>query len=236
MKTRKDDKADLENKRGLFRDLGLVVGLGIILWAFTYKSYPEGPASLEMDDVIIDEEVIPMTQRELKPPPPPPPAPPEVLQVVEDDIEIKEIELESTEIDEDTEIALIEEVEEATDEVFNFVNVENKPVFPGCEDEPTEDARFACFNRQMQVVIANNFKFPELSRQMGSQGRVWVDFVIEKDGRVSNVRVARTSGDENIDKEAVRVVREHFPKMTPAKSGGRPVRMSYTVPINARLQ
>lgn len=236
MKSRKTQNADLENKRGLFRDFGLVAGLGVILFLLSFKTYPPKVDNLTMDDVVIDEEIIPMTQREIKPPPPPPPAPPEVLQVVEDEIEIEEIQLESTEVDEDTEIALIEEVEEATDEVLSFVNVENKPVFPGCEDEPTEDARFQCFQRQIQVRIAQNFEFPELSRQMGSQGKVWIDFVIEKDGSISNVTIARSSGDENIDNEAVRVIRNHLPKMIPAKVGGRAVRMNYTVPINARLQ
>lgn len=236
MKSRKNFKADLENKRGLFRDIGLVVGLGAIYVMFAWKTYAPKVEALQVTGTFDDEMIVPITERPIEPPPPPPEAPPEVLEIVENDIEIEEIEFESTEVTEETEIALIDEIPEASDEIMNFVNVENKPVFPGCEDEPTEDARFLCFQTQIQTTLAKEFVFPEMSKQMGSQGKVWIDFVIERNGAVSNVTVARTSGDEYIDKEAVRSVKEGLPKFIPAKSGGRAVRMRYTVPINARLQ
>jgi protein TonB len=82
--------------------------------------------------------------------------------------------------------------------------------------------------------ISKNFKFPEMARQMGIQGRVFVNFVIEKDGSISNVTVAR-SVDPLLDDEAVRVVKK-LPKFQPAKQRGKSVRMQYTVPINAKLQ
>jgi protein TonB len=73
-----------------------------------------------------------------------------------------------------------------------------------------------------------------MARQMGIQGKVWVSFIIEKDGRITDVTVDR-GVDKLLDEEAVRVVKL-FPKMTPAKVGGRAVRMRYSLPINARLQ
>ena len=94
--------------------------------------------------------------------------------------------------------------------------------------------RFNCFNIKTRQFIGKNFEFPEMARQMGIQGKVWVSFIIEKDGRITDVAVDR-GVDKLLDEEAIRVVRM-FPKMTPAKVGGRSVRMRYSLPINARLQ
>ncbi|MFM8564797.1 MAG: energy transducer TonB, partial [Bacteroidota bacterium] len=164
--------------------------------------------------------------------PPPPPAPVEVFKIVDNKIDIVELDLVSTEIDDDATVEIMEV--EAVEEVFNFVNVENKPLFPGCENLATEEERFNCFNTKTRQFIGKNFEFPEMARQMGIQGKVWVSFIIEKDGRITDVTVDR-GVDKLLDEEAVRVVKL-FPKMTPAKVGGRAVRMRYSLPINARLQ
>ena len=124
--------------------------------------------------------------------------------------------------------------EEESDEIFNFAVVENKPVFPGCEKFATEDEKFMCFNQQIMKHIGKNFEFPELARQMGIQGKVYVNFVIERNGRVSSITIAR-GVDKLIDDEAIRVIKK-LPTFQPAKQRGKPVRMQYTVPINARLQ
>jgi TonB family protein len=147
---------------------------------------------------------------------------------------LEEVEFESTETDESEEIEIIEEVEDAEDEIFNFAVVENKPIFPGCENLATEDEKFMCFNQNIMQHIGKKFEFPELARQMGIQGKVYVNFIIEKNGKVSNVTIAR-GVDKLIDDEAIRVIKL-LPKFTPAKQRGKPVRMQYTVPINARLQ
>ena len=150
---------------------------------------------------------------------------------------LEEVEFESTETDESEEIEIIEEVEDAEDaedEIFNFAVVENKPIFPGCENLATEDEKFMCFNQNIMQHIGKKFEFPELARQMGIQGKVYVNFVIEKNGKVSNVTIAR-GVDKLIDDEAIRVIKL-LPSFIPAKQRGKPVRMQYTVPINARLQ
>ena len=151
-----------------------------------------------------------------------------------DDLEIEEVEFASTETDESEVIEIIEEVEEAEDEIFNFAVVENKPYFPGCENLATEDEKFMCFNQNIMQHIGEKFEFPELARQMGIQGKVYVNFVIEKNGEVSNVTIAR-GVDKLIDDEAIRVIKL-LPAFIPAKQRGKPVRMQYTVPINARLK
>lgn len=235
MEPKKNPKADLENFRLMFVLAGLVFALAITISAFEYKSYDQSLTDLgELDDVE-DEEIIPITQREVAPPPPPPPPPPEVIEVVEDDVELEEeLEIESTETDETEEVEVIEQEEEESDEILNFAIVESVPVFPGCENAKNNDERTACFNTQIRKFIAKNYKFPEMARQMGLQGKVYVNFVIEKNGKISNIEVVR-GVDPLLDDEAVRVVKK-LPKLQPAKQRGRPVRSRFTLPFNLKLQ
>lgn len=234
MKNRKADSLNLENKKVTFFLAGLVFTLSVVFIAFEWRFYERSLMDLGQLNIDADDEIIPITQRQQQPPPPPPPAPPEVIQIVENDLEIEEVPFETTEFDESDEIEFIEDVDEDTDEIFNFAVVENKPVFPGCEKFATEEERFNCFNQSIMTHIGKNFKFPEMARQMGIQGRVFVNFVIEKDGSISNVTVAR-GVDPLLDDEAMRVVKG-LPRFQPAKQRGKPVRMQYTVPINAKLQ
>jgi protein TonB len=234
MKNRKNPEADLESKKGFFWQIGLTFALGVIYFAMSYKTYERDLLDLGTVDAIIDDEIIPITQRPTTPPPPPPPSAPEMIQIVDDDIEIEEFEFETTETDQTEVVEFFETVDEGTDEVFSFAVVENRPVFPGCENEPTEEARYDCFQKSLVRFVSREFKFPEMSKKLGSSGRVFVNFVIEKDGSISNVTVAR-GVDKLLDEEAVRVVKQ-LPKMTPAKQRGKPCRTSYTLPINAKIQ
>jgi len=234
MKNRKTYKANLENKKSTFFLLGLVFTLASVIFFIELKQYENTLMDLGTLTGIEDDEIVPITNRDIAPPPPPPPAPPEVIQIVEDDIEIEEIEFESTETDESEEIEIVEEVEEESDEILSFAVVENKPIYPGCENEPDEEARFKCFNRNIMKTVQKNFTYPEMARQMGLSDKVWVSFVIEKNGKISNVKVARGQYDD-LNDEAMRLIKL-LPKMTPAKQRGKPVRMSYTVPINFKLQ
>lgn len=234
MKNRKSDSVNLEHKKTMFFLIGMVVTLMTIWVSFEWRSYERNLMDLGQLEIDVDDEIIPITQTQQKPPPPPPPAPPEVIQIVENEAEIEEVEFESTEMEESEEIEFVEDIEEETDEIFNFAVVENKPVYPGCEKYATEDEKFQCFNSSIIKHINKNFKFPEMARQMGIQGRIYVNFVVEKDGSISNVTIAR-SVDKLLDDEAIRVVKK-LPKFAPAKQRGKAVRMQYTVPINAKLQ
>ncbi|RIH65549.1 energy transducer TonB [Mariniphaga sediminis] len=228
MEVKKSPKADLENKRNLFLMLGLVIALGLVLAAFEYKTSPKKVDSLgkvEMQEV--EEEIIPITrEQEVKPPPPPPPKVVEVLNIVEDDVEIEdELEIEDTEVTEDMIIDVApvistqEEEEEEDTQVF-FI-VEDMPEFPGGE-------------MALRQFIANAIKYPVIAQENGIQGRVYVTFVVDKDGSISDARIAR-GVDPSLDKEALRVVNT-LPKWKPGKQRGKPVRVSYTVPINFVLQ
>ncbi|QNR22866.1 energy transducer TonB [Croceimicrobium hydrocarbonivorans] len=235
MQVKKTEKADLENYRGLFVQFGLVLSLLLCIVLIEWKTYDTSVADLGELDVEIDDEIIPITNREVAPPPPPPPPPPEVIEVVEDDVELEEeLEIQTTETDMMEEVEVIEFEEEESDEILNFAVVESVPIYPGCEDAKDNAERKTCFQQNVMQFVLREFEFPEMARQMGIGGRIYVDFVIEKDGSISNVQVVR-GVDKLLDDEAVRVVKK-LPKLTPAKQRGKPVRMNFTLPINAKLQ
>ena len=229
MESKKSPKADLENKKNVFFMLGLVVALGVTLLAFEWTTKPTKADDLgQIQTQEVEEEIIPITrEQEVKPPPPPPPPKVvEVLNIVDDDVEIEdELEILDTEADDETVIdvaPVIEtEEEEEEEEAQVFFIVEDMPEFPGGE-------------LALRKYIANAIKYPVIAQENGIQGKVYVTFVVDKDGSISDARIAR-GVDPSLDKEALRVVNT-LPKWKPGKQRGKPVRVSYTVPINFVLQ
>lgn len=229
MELKKSPKADLENKRNIFVQLGLVVALAISLYSFESTSKVDQVGSLgTVADQTVEEEIIPVTrQDEVKPPPPPPP--PKVvdmLVIVDDNTEIEdELEIEDTEATDKTAITAVmqvaEEKEEEKEEAAVFFIVEEMPDFPGGQ-------------LALRKFIAQAIKYPVIAQENGIQGKVFVNFVANKDGSVTGAKIAR-GVDPALDKEALRVVNS-LPKWKPGKQGGKPVRVSYTVPINFVLQ
>lgn len=228
MEIKKTPQADLESKKGLFTEIGLVIVLGCVLAAFEWSTTDQKVDTQGMvEEVVVEEEMIPITrQEEVKPPPPPPPPKAmDIINIVEDDVEInEELELLDSEFDENAEIEFQEvEVEEEVveEETEVFMIVEQMPVFPGGDEA-------------LRRFLATEVKYPVIAQENGIQGRVFVSFVINKNGEVTDVKVARPF-DPNLDKEAVRVVKS-MPKWQPGMQRGRAVRVSYTVPINFVLQ
>ena len=227
MEVKKSPKADLESKKSVFMQIGLVAVLAMVLIAFEWTTTDVDVSQFEMvEDLEAEEEIMPITrQEEVKPPPPPPPPKvADVLNIVEDDVELdEELDIEDTEMDEDTEIDFadlaMEEEEEEDAPVF-FI-VEDMPEFPGGETE-------------LRKYIAQSVKYPVIAQENGIQGRVYISFVVSKKGEVTEVKVAR-GVDPNLDKEAIRVVKA-MPKWKPGKQRGKAVKVSYTVPINFVLQ
>ena len=236
MQLKKNPKADLEAKKGIFFALGLVLSLSFVLIAFEWKTYEESASSLgqlKMDD--IEDEIIPITQQNQPPPPPPPPPPPqEILEIVEDDKEIEdEVEIEDSEADMETEI--FEQPEEVIEEPEIFTIVEDMPVFPGCEDAGSRSEMDQCTNVEIQKFIAKNTKYPAMARDAGVSGRVFVRYMIDENGKVRDVTIVRgVPGGKALEQEAVRVINE-LPKMKPGKQRGKAVRVQYTVPVNFKL-
>ena len=216
MEPKKNPEISLENKKGLFFQMGLIITLVIVLVAFEWKSYEKvdyNLGQLNLED--LEEEIIPITKQEVKPPPPPPP-PPEVIEIVEDEVEIEdELEIEDTESDEDIAI----EIEEESDDDF-FMVVENMPEFPGGDEG-------------LMRYIQKNVKYPPIAKEYNITGKVYIQFIVDKTGSVTNVKVVR-GVDKNLDAEAVRVVKS-LPKYKPGKQRGQNVRVMFTIPINFTL-
>ncbi len=228
MEIKKTPSADLENKKGLFTEIGLAIVLGVVLAAFEWTSQDAQINVSDMpDEVAVEEELVPITKMdEIKPPPPPPPPKMvDLINIVDNNTEINdELDVFDTEMDEDTEIEYQEvevKEEEPVEEEEIFLIVEQMPQFPGGDEA-------------LRKYLAQSVKYPVIAQENGIQGRVFVSFVVAKNGEVTNVKVARPF-DPNLDKEAVRVV-QSMPKWAPGMQRGKAVKVSYTVPINFVLQ
>ena len=220
MEPKKNPDIDLEKKRGLFIQIGLVVALFIVFRSLEYRAYEVAAfdlGALMMED--IEEEIIPITEREIKPPPPPPPM--EELVIVEDEEEIEEeLEIEDMEVDEETEIEIVEEEEEIEDDVI-FQVVEQMP-------------KFGNGDADLLNYLSKNIKYPQMARESGISGIVYVKFVVDKTGKVGDVQVLRGIGG-GCDKEAVRVVKG-MPSWTAGKQRGKPVSVYYNLPVRFVLR
>ncbi len=236
MQPKKNPKVDLSKNSSLYFVIGLALILFFTWQAIEWKTYEKSLYDYEALNVEEeDDEEIPITEQIKTPPPPPPPPPaPEIIEVVEDEEEVEETVIESTETDED-EIVEVEEVEieeEFEDVDVPFAVIEDVPIFPGCEKVKKSERR-DCFQEQMNKHIRKNFRYPEIAQEMGIQGRVYVNFIIAKDGQITNIRMR--GPDKNLEKEAERIVSK-LPQMTPGKQRGRPVRVPFSIPITFRLQ
>ena len=241
MEIKKSPKSNLENYSKLFMQLGLVLALFVTYVAIENKTYDKqyeqlGDANLGTD---IEEETIVMTPPPPPPPPPsaPPPPTPEKIEVVEDDKEIEETIIESTETDESeaVEVEEIEEVEEEEEVIEDvpFSVIEEVPVFPGCKGSKAE--KKTCFSKKMMKHVSKYFD-TELANELGldsGKKRIYVQFKIDKTGNVSNIN-ARAPHPKLKD-EAIRIIKK-LPKMTPGRQRGRAVGVPYTVPITFSVE
>jgi periplasmic protein TonB len=223
MEAKKTPKADLTRKTGMFLNLGLLISVGLVLFAFEYKSYDDR-ALRDLGTIDDDfEELldIPITEQ---PPPPPPPVEQPIIEEIPDEVEIEEkIEVNfDVDVKEETVIKEVEisdaPVEEKADEIFDVV-----------ENPPMPQGGMEGWNQYLQ----KNLKYPTQARRMGIEGTVYVVFVVNTDGSIQDVDVLRGIGG-GCDEEAIRVVR-NAPKWTPGKQRGRPVRVKMRLPIRFKL-
>jgi len=224
MEKKKSDKANLELKKPMFMRIGLVAALLVAIVAFEWRTYER--VAVQRDFIVdeVEEEEIPITEREEKPPPPPPPPPPPVIEIVEDEVVIEdEVEIEEVEVDEDTEVEIqeIEIVEEEVEEQTIFRVVEENPGFKG------GDAALAKY-------LQSNIVYPAMARENSIEGLVYVEFVVNPDGHVSNAKILKGIGG-GCDEEALRVINK-MPKWNPGKQRGKPVRVYCTLPVNFGLK
>ena len=226
MEEKKSPKANLENKKLMFTQIGMIIALLVAWLAFEHKSYDkrEIDPSLLNREVVIDEEMVEITkQEEQKPQPVEVPKQTTQLEIVQDDVEVEDIdinaEVEQNEVIEEYVPVEVEEEEVVEQEIFKIV--EEMPSYPGGE-------------QKLMEYVAKNIKYPQIARETGIQGRVYVNFVVEPDGSVSNVSVLRGIGG-GCDEEAMRVVK-NMPKWKPGKQRGKAVRVQYMLPVNFKLQ
>jgi periplasmic protein TonB len=223
MELKKSPKADLESKRRIFLQTGIVLALVLVLVAFEWKTYDRKVVDLGvLEQDFVEEEDIPVTRQET-PPPPPPPDPSTELVIVEDDVEIEQefvIDVEATATTVVRDYVPIQVKEEEIAEEVIFTIVEENPSFPD-----GDEARMR--------YLAQNIKYPQMARESGIQGIVFVTFVVERDGNITDVRLLRGIGG-GCDEEAIRVVKG-MPRWTPGKQRGQPVRVQFNLPIRFTL-
>lgn len=228
MITKKTDRGNLDNKRTLFLLLGFVVVLGLVYAGFELFANEEKAAAFQMPDddfiEVKDEDVIATDQT---PPPPPEPVQQQqavVLNIVEDNIKVSTDFDFSQDVFQDDAIAEIEEevevVEEETDVTPPVYFTEEMPEFPGGMEA-------------LNSFLTKEIQYPEVARNNGITGTVLVEFVVERDGRVSNAKV-KVPLYPDCDKEAVRGIMA-MPKWKPGKNMGKPVRCFYQVPVTFRM-
>jgi len=223
MELKKNPQADLFKKSGFYMSIGLMVSLLLTVMAFEWKSYDDNDlVNLGTLDADFEElQDIPITEQ--PPPPPPQVTPPEIIEVPDEEEIEEEIEVNlDVEVTEETVIedVVFEEApeEEAADEIFQFV-----------EDQPAPVGGMKAFYE----YVGKNMKYPAQARRMGIEGKVYVTFVVDKDGTLSDVKVLKGIG-AGCDEEAVRVL-SGAPKWTPGKQRGRPVRVRMQLPIIFKL-
>ena len=229
MEIKKTPKADLENKKSTWLLVGYVIVLAFMFIAFEWtKRDIKIDTSQAITDLVFEEEIIPITEQpEQAAPPPPPAAPPiaETLTIVEDDADVEE-----------TTIATSEETNQAVEIKYVPVAVE--------EEEPEEQTIFEVVEQMpefpnggmagLMQYLSKNIKYPTIAQENGTQGRVTVQFVVNRDGSIVDAEVLR-GVDPYLDKEAIRVI-SSMPKWKPGMQRGKAVRVKYTVPVMFRLQ
>ncbi len=231
MEVKKSEKASLENKRLLFTEIGFVVALIAIYFAFNWSSTEKEVATLETEVANVEvEDMVPITQET----PPPPEAAPKIpilsdqIDVVDDNIKVDDNMFQNLEDDANSGVEIMNYIESAPEEetveeeAIPFQLVEEKPSFNG------GDAN------EFSKWVNSKLVYPEIAKENGVQGRVTLQFTVNADGTVSNVKVLR-GVDSSLDKEAVRVV-SSSPKWKPGKQRDRAVKVTYTFPVIFQLR
>ena len=232
MEIKKSPKANLENKKFMFMEVGLIIALLLVLGAFEWSTTETSVSILEEEvAVVIEEEQVPITQEEQLPPPevPKEPVMSDVIDIVDDDIKVEDNFLISTEDDASLGVEIkdyvVEQQEEEVveEEEIPFAVVEEKPKFQGKDPNPG-----------FTKWVFSKIVYPEIAKENGVQGRVTLQFTIDTDGSVTNVKVLR-GVDSSLDKEAVRVV-SSSPKWKPGMQRNKPVKVKYTFPVVFNLR
>lgn len=239
MEVKKNPSLEIGRNSGIYFAIGLNIMLFFTWQGLEYRSFDTEITTediLAMSDEV--EEDIPITNIDAPPPPPPPAAAaPDVITIVEDVVEIEETVIESTESNQEDEIAepveveSVEVVEVEEEVVVPFTVVEKVPIFPGCKGNNAELK--ACFNAKMQEHIKKNFNYPQSALEMGVHGKVFVLFAIDANGHVTNIKSRGPA--QLLETEAERII-SLLPTMEPGRQRGKAVKVPYSIPISFKIQ
>jgi len=252
----KDQKSDLSGRTkfpevdvfklsGSFLNYGLTVAMALSLVTMSWTEY-EKKIDIPLDDFVYEDEVEVEIPRTAEPPPPPPPPPPPVIQEVPDEVVVEEQKFQSMEVE-------VDEVVTApppsapppppppppppTEDIFKVV--EQMPRFPGCEDMGgTDKEKEDCAKKKLLEFIYGNLKYPAIARENGVEGNVVLQFVVDRDGSVKDIKIVRDigAGCGTAAEAAVNSMNTMGKKWTPGKQLGRPVKVLYTLPIRFKLE
>lgn len=228
MEVKKSKRAAIENQRGSWLLMGFVVVLAFMFVTFEWTQHDvSATTGLLAKDPVFEEILIPVTypeEKTLPPPPPPVQVLADVLNIVGDNEKVTETTVTGTEdigAKVDVKYVPITAPEEEVVEEPIFAIVEVMPEFPGGV-------------QALMTYLGRNTKYPAIPQEQGIQGKVVVQFVIDKDGTVVDPVVIR-GVDPYLDKEAIRVVKS-MPRWKPGMQRNKPVRVKYTVPVSFKLQ
>ncbi len=223
MEAKKSDKADLTKKTGLFFSIGLLFTLALTVMAFEWKSYDSKLDLLTNKSTNTFEEMLEVPPTEQPPPVAPIIQQPQIIEVpdeeeIKEDLNIKF----DVEVTEDTKVEAVtvvaEEPKEEVEEIFSVV-----------EETATPKGGLPAFYK----FVGEKMKYPAQARRMGVEGKVFVQFVIGKDGSINDVKIIKGIG-AGCDEEAARVM-QSAPSWNPGKQRGKPVKQRYTLPIIFKL-
>jgi protein TonB len=223
MEAKKTEKANLENKSTFFLSIGLLISMALVVMAFEWKQYDETLASLVGKNTNTFEEMIEVPPTDLPPPPPPQIQAPVIIEVpdekeIEEELDIK-FDVEASEETKIEEVVVVaEEEKENVDEIFTIV-----------EEPASPKGGMPAFYK----YVFDKMKYPPQARRMGIEGKVFVEFVIGRDGSITDVRAVKGIG-AGCDEEAVRVI-QGAPSWTPGKQRGKAVKQRMVLPITFKL-
>ena len=228
METKKNPKVDLNKDSSLYFVIGLALTLLVSWQAIEWKTYDKDLYGYEALNVVQEDiEEIPRSIQLKTPPPPPLRLAPKDIEIVDNEKEVVETVIASSEMNKDEIVETVEVIDDFEDLDIPFEIIEDVPIFPGCE-KVDKSQRRNCFQEKMRKHIRKNFRYPEITQKLGIQGRVYVSFVISKDGQIINIKMR--GPDKNLEKEAERIISK-LPKMIPGKQRGQLVRVPLSIPV-----
>ncbi len=227
MEIKKSPKADLQNKKGLFLEIGLIIALLAVIAAFLYTPKEYRIEKVDNNYGPIEEEITEITRNEQKPPEQPQKVEikvfNDILDIVTNDAKITtDISFEDFADDLEITTQVVEVEEEEIEDDQPFIKVEKMPTFQGGD------------LNKFRNWVQERVRYPQIAQENGVSGKVVLSFVVEKDGTLTNIEVLQ-SPDRSLADEAVRVLKTS-PKWEPGQQRNQPVRVKYTLPVDFRIQ